>query len=47
LFSRRLPTILSTTATKEAKSKTAGGINQHVMIEAKAALLDIGFEEND
>ena len=42
-----LPTILSTTAIKEAKSKTAGRINQHVMIEPKAALLDIGLGEND
>jgi len=34
-----LPTILSTTAVKEPKSKTAGRLNQHVAIEAKAKTL--------
>ena len=34
-----LPTILSTTAVKEPKSKTAGRVNQHVVIEARVKTL--------
>ena len=40
-----VPTILSTTAIKEPKSKTTGRINQQVMIEAKATQLDQGTLE--
>jgi hypothetical protein len=35
-----LPTILSTTAVKEPRSKTAGRVNQHVAVEARVKTLE-------